>query len=307
MLRYIALRCVYAVAVLLCVATIVFFLIRLKGDPATLFLPQMATADDIAVYKAAHGLDKPLPVQYALFMAGVLHGDFGNSLRYGDSSLALVLQHLPATLTLALAAALVGIAIAVPAAVISARHKGHAPDTAAMLGSLLGQSFPQFWLGLMLILLVGVRLKMLPPSGGGGLDHLVLPAVTLGLPVAAVLARLLRANLIDVLGQDYLRTGRAKGLAEWPLLLRHAMKNAALPSMTVFGLQLAALISNAIIVEYVFAWPGIGQLALAAIGLRDFPIVEAFVFVTGGFYAILNLVVDLLYTWLDPRIRLAPA
>ena len=307
MFRYLALRCAYAAVVLLCVATIVFFLMRLKGDPALLFLPGSATPDDVAIYKAAHGLDKSLPVQYGFFLASMLHGDFGTSLRYGEPSLQLVFERLPYTLLLAAAAAIIGLILAVPLAIVAAVHKGSTADTLAMLVSLFGQSFPQFWLGLMLILLLAVRIKAFPPSGAGDIRNLVLPALTLGLGVAAIVARLLRANLIEVLSQDYVRTGRAKGLAEAPLLLRHALKNAALPSMTVFGLQLAALISNAIVVEFVFGWPGIGRLALTAIGQRDYPVVEAFVFVTGGVYVLLNLIVDLLYSWLDPRIRLAGA
>jgi len=293
--------------VLVGVLTIVFFLMRLSGDPALLFLPAQATADDVAIYKRAHGLDRPLPVQYAYFLSEAARGDFGRSLRFGEPALPLVLSRLPATLTLAACASVVGLALAVPLGIIAALRKGRLADTLAMLAALLGQSFPQFWLGLMLILLLAVRVKAFPPSGAGGIRFLVLPSLTLGLALAALLARLLRANLIDVLGQDYIRTGRAKGLALRQVIRRHAFKNAALPSLTVFGLQLGLLISNAVVVEFVFGYPGIGRLALTAINQRDYPIVLAFIFVVGLIYALLNLLVDLLYTWLDPRIRLSAA
>ena len=293
--------------VLLGVLTIVFFLMRLSGDPALLFLPAQATPQDVAVYRHAHGLDRPLPVQYGWFLADAVRGDFGRSLRFEEPALPLVLSRLPATLLLAGCASLVGLALAVPLGTVAALRKGRLADSLAMLGALLGQSFPQFWLGLMLILLLAVRVRAFPPSGFGGVRFLVLPSLTLGLAVAALLARLLRANLIEALGQDYVRTGRAKGLALSQVVRRHAFKNAALPSLTVFGLQLGLLISNAVVVEFVFGYPGIGRLALAAINQRDYPVVLAFIFVVGLIYALLNLIVDLLYTWLDPRIRLTGA
>jgi peptide/nickel transport system permease protein len=290
--------------VLVGVLTIVFFLMRLSGDPALLFLPAQATAQDVAVYKRVHGLDRSLPVQYGYFLADAAHGDFGRSLRFEEPALPLVLSRLPATLLLAGSSALVGLAIAIPLGIVAALRRGRAADTLAMVAALLGQSFPQFWLGLMLILLLAVRVKAFPPSGAGGLQHLVLPSLTLGLALAALLARLLRANLIEVLAQDYIRTGRAKGLSPRQVVRRHALKNAALPSLTVLGLQLGLLISNAVVVEFVFGYPGIGRLALTAINQRDYPVVLAFIFVVGLIYAVLNLVVDLLYTWLDPRVRL---
>ncbi|HEX6512247.1 MAG TPA: ABC transporter permease [Chloroflexota bacterium] len=291
--------------VLVGVLTIVFFLMRLTGDPALLFLPAQATPQDVAIYKAAHGLDRPLPVQYGYFLADAARGDFGRSLRFGEPALGLVLSRLPASLLLAGCAAVVGLALAAPLGIVAALRRGRAADSVAMLGALLGQSFPQFWLGLMLILLLAVRVRAFPPSGAGGIQFLVLPSLTLGLAMAALLARLLRANLIDVLGQDYIRTGRAKGLARSRVVARHALKNATLPSLTVFGLQLGLLISNAVVVEFVFGYPGMGRLALTAINQRDYPVVLAFIFVVGLVYAGLNLVVDVLYTWLDPRIRLA--
>jgi peptide/nickel transport system permease protein len=277
----------------------------LTGDPALLFLPAQATPEDVAIYKHAHGFDRPLPVQYGYFLADAARGDFGRSLRFGEPALGLVLSRLPATLELAGCAAVVGLVFALPLGTIAALRRGSLADTLAMLGALFGQSFPQFWLGLMLILLLAVRFKLFPPSGSGGIQFLVLPSLTLGLALAALLARLLRANLIDVLGQDYIRTGRAKGLSAWAVLHRHAFKNAALPSLTVFGLQLGLLISNAVVVEFVFGYPGVGRLALTAINQRDYPVVLAFIFVVGLVYALLNLAVDLLYTWFDPRIRLS--
>jgi peptide/nickel transport system permease protein len=295
---------VYAVFVLFGVITIVFFLSRLSGDPALLFLGPQATAADIAVYKASMGLDQPLPVQYAIFVAGAVRGDFGHSIRQGDPALLLVVSRLPASLALVAVSALIGLGLALPAGIVSALRRGTAVDLTASVVALFGQSFPQFWLGLMLVLLLGVQLKVLPPSGAGGPQYLVMPGLTLGLGMAAVLTRLLRSNLIDVLGQDYIRTGRAKGLREQAVLVRHALKNALLPSVTIFGLQLVGLIGSAAIVETVFSYPGMGRLALQAIGQRDYPIVQAFVFTVGVLQVTMTLVVDVVYTYLDPRVRL---
>jgi peptide/nickel transport system permease protein len=303
--RYLLFRCLYAVAVLFGVVTIVFFLSRLSGDPAQLFLGPQATPEDVATFRASAGLDRPLPVQYGLFLAGAVHGDFGRSIRQGDPALQLVLQRLPASLALVGVATCIGLMLAVPAGILSAVHRGSAVDVSASVVALFGQSFPQFWLGLMLVLLLGVQLKLLPPSGFEGPQYLLMPGLTLGLGMAAVLARLLRSNLIDVLHQDYIRTGRAKGLREQRVLLRHALRNALLPTVTILGLQLVGLISGAAIVETVFGYPGMGRLALQAIGQRDYPIVQAFVFTIGVLQVLMTLMVDVLYTYLDPRVRLA--
>jgi peptide/nickel transport system permease protein len=298
---------VYAVFVLFGVVTIVFFLSRLSGDPALLFLGPQATPADVAAYKASMGLDQSLPVQYAIFLAGAVRGDFGHSIRQGDPALLLVLSRLPASLALVGVSAAIGLCLAIPAGILAAVRRGTLVDLGASVVALFGQSFPQFWLGLMLVLLLGVQFKLLPPSGFAGPQYLLMPGLTLGVGMAAVLTRLLRSNLIDVLGQDYIRTSRAKGLREQAVLVRHAMKNALLPTVTIFGLQLVGLIGSAAIVETVFSYPGMGRLAVQAIGQRDYPIVQAFVFTVGVLQVAMTLVVDMVYMYLDPRVRLVDA
>lgn len=304
MFRYLVLRCLYAVFLLFGVVTIVFFLSRLSGDPALLFLGPQAIPSEIAAYKASMGLDQPLPVQYGRFVGSVLHGDFGHSIRQGDPAFGLVLSKLPASLELVSVAALIALLIAVPAGTLSAVKRGTAIDTCASIVALFGHSFPPFWLGLMLILLLGTQLKLLPPSGFQGPQYLIMPGLTLGLGMAAILTRLLRSNLVDVLGQDYVRTSRAKGLKEQTVLLGHALKNALIPLVTVFGLQLVTTIAGASVVETVFSYPGMGRLALTAIDQRDYPVVEAFVFTIGVLQVAVSLVVDIMYTYLDPRVTL---
>ena len=232
-----------------------------------------------------------------------LSGDLGRSLRYRQPALPLVLERLPATAELALAALFVSLLVAIPAGVISAVRRDTAYDNLTMLGALFGQSMPVFWLGIMLILIFSVRLELLPTSGRGGLDHLILPAVTLGLYSTARVTRLVRAGMLDVIGQDYIRTAQAKGLPDRRVIVKHALRNTLIPVVTIIGLELGTLLGGAVITETIFAWPGIGRLAVTAIFQRDYPLVQATVLVTALVFVLSNLLVDLLYGWLDPRIR----
>jgi peptide/nickel transport system permease protein len=286
------------------IATILFFLLHLTGDPVSFFVPARATAEDIARYRAAHGYDDALIVQYAGFVGDIFRGDFGRSLTFGRPALSIVAEFLPASIVLAVGATLFALLIGVPTAILAALHRGTKIDTALMATAVTGLSVPSFWLALMLILVFGVRLDVLPISGRGGIAHLVLPSLTIGLPMAGSIARMLRSNLVESLSQDYIRTARAMGLPRRRIVLRHALKNASLPALTAFGLEIALVLTGVFIVEVVFAYPGLGRLTINAIGDRDFPIVQAAIFVAGATYILLNLVVDLAYTFLDPRIRL---
>jgi peptide/nickel transport system permease protein len=301
---YILRRIAYAFFTLLGVVSILFFLLHLTGDPASLYVPARASPAQVALFRQAHGFNDPLPLQYVRFIGDALHGDFGTSLTFGRPALPLALGALPATLALAGVAILFAVVIGVPAGIIAAVRKGRATDTAVMTGALFGLSVPPFWLGLMLILLVGVHLKWLPVSGAGGVDHLILPALTIAAAMGGALARLLRSNLLEALNQDYVRTAQAMGLRHRSVVMRHALKNAMLPLITVFGLQVGLIITGVFVVEVVFAYPGMGQLTINAIEQRDFPLVEACVLVAGLGYVVLNLIVDITYKYLDPRIRL---
>jgi peptide/nickel transport system permease protein len=305
MVRYLLGRLGWAFVTLFIIATILFFLLHLTGDPVAFFVPPRATAEDIASYRAAHGYDQGLTVQYVRFLGDIFTGEFGRSLTFGRPALSIVAEFLPASIVLAVAATVFALLVGVPAGIISALRKGSKVDTALMTSALTGLSIPSFWLALMLILVFGVRLDVLPISGRGGPSHLILPAITIGLPMAGSTARLLRSNLIESMSQDYIRTARALGLPQRTIVLRHALKNASLPSLTAFGLEVALVLTGVFIVEVVFAYPGLGRLTINAIGQRDFPIVQAAIFVAGVAYVLLNLVVDLAYTYLDPRIRLA--
>jgi len=267
-------------------------------------LGETATVADRDRLRASLGLDLPLWRQYATFLARSLHGDFGRSLADGTPALALVLSRLPATLALAAAAGAMALVVAVPLGVLSARHRGRWIDGAAMAFALLGASLPNFFLGPLLVLVFSVELGWFPVSGAGSASSLVLPSVTLGLGMSSILTRLTRAAVLDALGADYIRTARAKGASEATVFLRHALRSALLPLTTIFGLQLGGLLGGAIITETIFAWPGIGRLTLQAINGRDYPLVQACVLVIALGYVLANLVTDLVYQRLDPRVRL---
>jgi peptide/nickel transport system permease protein len=296
-------RALGALIVLVGVAVVVFVIVHLTGDPAAVMMAPDATADEIAAFRHAQGFDRPLIVQLGAFGWSVLHGDLGESLRHHEPALSLALERLPATVELAAAAIALVILIAIPAGVISAVKPGSAWDYLSRIVALVGQSAPTYWIGLMLILVFAVHFGWLPAEGSGGWEHLVLPAATLGFFSMAKLMRLTRSAMLDVLDSDYLRTARAKGLDAWHVITRHALRNAWLPIVTQLGIELGTLLSGAIITESVFAWPGIGRLAVQAVYDRDYPVVEAVVLLAAAVFTLVNLAVDLFYAVLDPRIR----
>ena len=301
---YLLRRLAQSVLVLLGVSFVVFFILYLTGDPALVLLPPDATAADIREFRARMGFNDPFIVQYGRFLGGALRGDFGQSVRHGEPAFGLVLERLPATFELSGAALLVALLLAIPAGVVSAVRRNTATDYVATVVALLGQSMPTFWLGIMLILIFSVQLNVLPSSGRGGLEHLLLPAVTLGLFTTARITRLTRSGMLEVLNQDYIRTARAKGVSGPPVVWKHAFKNAAIPIVTIVGIELGTLLGGSVITETIFAWPGVGRLSVQAIYNRDYPVVQAAVFLLASTFVLVNLVVDLLYTYLDPRIRL---
>ena len=295
-------RLAQAVIVIGAVVFIVFIMMFLSGNPALLLLPPDASREDILEFSRQMGFDRPMWEQFFSFVGNLLHGDFGRSWRFQSPALPLVLERFPATIELALASLGLSLIVAVPIGVISAVKRNTVFDGAAMVFALLGQSTPAFWLGIMLILVFAVQFGILPTSGREGLASLVLPAATLGLTLAGRTARLVRSSMLEVLNEDYIKTARAKGLAEWRVIGKHALKNALLPVVTVIGLELGHLLGGAVIVETVFAWPGIGLLAVQAVGGRDYPVVQAVIIIAALVFIATNLLIDLLYTWLDPRI-----
>ncbi len=303
MTRFLARRLAQALVVVLGVSFVVFLILHLTGDPAMLLLPPDATAEDIRKFREAMGFDDPFIVQYWRFLRGAAKGDFGESLRHGRPAMALVVERLPATLELAGAAMAIAIGLAIPAGIVSAVRRNTAIDYLSTVFALLGQSMPPFWLGIMLILVFSVQLHVLPSSGRGDLLHLVLPAVTLGLFTTARMMRLTRSGMLEVLGQDYIRTARAKGVSEPPVVWKHALRNAAVPIVTIAGIELGALLGGSVITETIFAWPGVGRLSVQAISNRDYPVVQAAVFLLSTTFVLVNLLVDVAYTYLDPRIR----
>lgn len=303
MLSFLVMRLLHAVAVVFGVSVAVFFLIRIGGDPTALFLPPEATLEEIARIRALMGFDRPLPMQFLEFLGDALRGDFGQSLRYDQPAMMLVLERLPATLELSAAALALSLVIAVPLGIVTAVQRGRLADRAGLLFSLVGQSFPVFWLAIMLILLFSETWRLLPPSGRDGWLNLVMPAMALAAYSTAIITRLLRSSMIEVLQSDYVRTARSKGLGFSAVVFVHALRNAAIPTLTVVGLQVGALLGGAVITEEIFAWPGIGRLAIQAIANRDFTVVQAFVVFMAALIVTINLLVDVCYALLDPRIR----
>ncbi|HTO13396.1 MAG TPA: nickel ABC transporter permease [Candidatus Binatia bacterium] len=293
-----------SLVVLLGVSFVVFLILHLTGDPALVLLSPEATVEDVQRFRDAMGFNDPFIVQYGRFLAGALRGDFGQSVRHGEPAFGLVVERMPATFELAGAALLLALALSIPAGIISAVRRNTALDYVSTVIALLGQSMPTFWLGIMLILLLSVQLQWLPSSGRGGLEHLILPAVTLGLFTTARITRLTRSGMLEVLNQDYIRTARAKGVSDPPVVWKHALKNAAIPIVTIVGIELGTLLGGSVITETIFAWPGVGRLSVQAIYNRDYPVVQASVFLLATTFVLVNLLVDVVYTYLDPRIRL---
>ena len=304
MIRRLLTRVLYALPVLWLVVSVVFLLIHLvPGDPVSQMLGEGAAAADLAATRHAYGLDVPLGTQYLNYWKGVLHGDLGPSLRFNQSVSSLILHRYPYTLQLTIAALLVGIIISIPAGVRSAQHRGRWDDKLLSVVSLFGLSFPNFALGPILILFFAIELGWLPVSGSGTFAHLVLPAITMGSALAAILTRMVRTSMLEELGQDYIRTARAKGLPERKVVYRHALRNAMLPVLTVLGLQFGALLAGAIVTEKIFSWPGIGRLTIDAIGNRDYFLVQGCILAIGLTYVLVNLMTDVLYSVANPRIR----
>jgi ABC-type dipeptide/oligopeptide/nickel transport system permease component len=303
-LAYLARRVVLIVPVLLGVATLVFALIHLiPGDPARAMLGDVASETDIAQLRQQLGLDRPMAAQYVAFLGGLLRADLGTSLRTGGPVAGEIMARLPATFELAIAAIVVALIVAIPLGIAAAVWRGTAVDHAAMTLSLAGVSMPNFWLGPLLAIVFGVELGWLPVSGRGGVEHLVLPAVSLGAALAAVLARMTRASLGDQLRQLYTQAARARGVSRVRAVLRHAFRNSLIPIVTLAGLQVGAVLTGAVITETIFAWPGVGRLLVQSIGFRDYPMVQGCILLIAVTYVGVNLVVDLLYVVLDPRIR----
>jgi ABC-type dipeptide/oligopeptide/nickel transport system permease component len=300
---YLRRRLWQSLLVLLGVSVVVFLILHLTGDPAALLLPPDATAEDIAKFRTAMGFDDPVAVQYVRFLKGAVRGDFGESLRHGEPAMGQALERLPATFELAGAGLLIALGLAIPAGIVSAVHRNTSVDYVSTVVALLGQAMPTFWLGIMLILIFSVRLNWLPSSGRGGLEHLILPAITLGLFTTARITRLTRSGMLEVLGQDYIRTARAKGVGEPPVVWKHALKNASIPIVTIVGIELGTLLGGSVITETIFAWPGVGRLSVQAIFNRDYPVVQSAVFLLASTFVIVNFLVDVIYTYLDPRIR----
>ena len=302
---YVLSRLAQAALVVFLSLTAVFGLVRLTGDPVLLFMPTDIQAKDVEEFRQRLGFNDPLTVQYGRFLGRAVRGDFGESLRYRRAALSLVLERLPATLLLAAVAVGLTLVAAVPLGVISAVRRGTVVDHLGTLAAVLGQAVPGFWLGLMLIYVFSVQLRWLPTGGTGGLAHLVMPSLVLTAFFAARIARLTRSTVLDALGEDYVLTARAKGLAATRVIGKHALRNAAIPVITLAGLEIGQLLGGAVIAETIFAWPGLGRLTVQALLNRDFPVVLAAVFVTSVTYTLINLLVDLTYGWLDPRVRVA--
>ena len=302
--RYLLRRVLHGVVVLLGVSVIVFLLMHLGGDPVAVLLPLDAPPEQVAAFRQEMGFDRPLPVQYALFLSRAIRGDFGYSYHYRTDALSIVLERMPATLKLTAAAMAIALAVAIPAGILSALKQGSVLDMVVRVSVLLGQAVPGFWLALVLIMVFGVKLRWLPVSGAEGWRSIVLPAIVTGSFSMATVTRLLRCNLVETMAETYIQVARGKGVPENLIVTRHALKNAAIPTITVIGLQMGWLLGGAVISEAVFGYPGMGRLAVTAIGYRDVPVIQSFVAIMAIIVVTINLGVDILYSWADPRIRL---
>jgi peptide/nickel transport system permease protein len=304
-LRYIGQRILYAVPALWLIVTMVFMLAHLvPGDPVAQMLGEGARVEDLSELRHALGLDLPLWTQYGHYIAGLLHGNLGESFRFQQPVLRVVASHYPATLELSIVALLICAAIAIPAGVLAAHRRGERTDHAVGVLTLFGLSIPNFALGPVLILVFSVMLGWLPVSGRGGVSHLILPAFTLGAALAAILTRMVRTSVIEELSADYVRTARAKGLSEPAVLFRHAFRNALIPILTILGLQFGTLLAGTIVTETIFSWPGIGHLAVTAIVSRDYPLLQGCILFIAFSYVLVNLLTDFIYSVADPRVRL---
>lgn len=303
MLAFLARRLVFAVIILWGVSTIVFFLTYLSGDPVNLLLPPEASVEERQEFRELKGYNRPLLVQYLDFLIAAARLDFGESLRHRQPASSLVLGRVPATLQLMAVGLLISVVIAIPLGVLGALYRGSAIDSASLIAALAGQSLPVFWLGIILILIFSENLHWLPSGGRGGLSHLILPGFTLSALSIAIFTRILRSSMLEVLGSDYIRTARAKGMRELTVVFKHCFRNAFIPLLTVFGLSAGAMLGGAVITETVFAWPGMGRLAVQAIANRDFAVIQAFVAFAALGIVLINILIDILYVVIDPRVK----
>ena len=304
-LLFLAFRAGRALIALWLVSTVVFVVMRLSGDPTPLLLPPVAPQSAVFRLRKELGLDRSLPVQYGVFLSNLVRGDFGQSIRFKGAALAIVTERLPATLELGLTSFGLAILIAIPIGLLSAVYRNTLLDHAAMGLALVGQSAPTFFIGILFILIISVNAGLVPTSGRGDWRNLVLPAATLGLFGMAPIARITRSAILEVLRADYIRTARAKGLAETLVIAKHTLKNAAIPIVTITGLNFGGLLAGAFVTETVFAWPGIGRLAIQSIYARDYPVVQCVVLLSAMLFVVVNLAIDALYGLLDPRIRVS--
>jgi len=305
MLNYLYARCISAIIVILGVSTIVFLLIHIvPGDPVEVMLGEAAQLADREELRSALGLDQPLLQQWIKYMYQVLHLDLGTSLYSKREIYSILAERIPATLVLACAGIIIAIVIALPMGILAAIRRGSPWDFCAMTFSMLGISIPNFWMGPLLIIIFSIGLGWFPVSGNEGAGSLILPALTLGTALAALLSRMVRGSLLEVLNEDYIRAAQARGLSDMTVILRHGLPNAALPVITVLGMQLGSLLAGAVITETIFSWPGVGQLTIESIQNRDYPVVQACVLLISLSYVAVNLLTDLTYAFLDPRVRL---
>jgi peptide/nickel transport system permease protein len=285
------------------VSIVVFGMVFLSGDPAVLMLPPEASAEEIAQFRESHGFNDPFLIQYGRFVGNALKGDFGVSLRYNEPAMQLVLERLPATLQLSGLSILLIVLISVPLGTIAALNRGSIIDYFASFISVFGQAIPNYWLGFMLMFLFAITLHLLPTSGGPGIKYAILPAITIAVNILALITRMTRSSVLEALSEDYVRTERAKGVPEGIIIIRHVLRNAILPVITIIALQFGYILGSSVVIETVFSWPGLGLLTINAIQNRDFPVVQAAVIFLTFAFVIINLVVDISYQFIDPRIR----
>ena len=304
MAKYLGKRFLQSIIAIIGVTLIVFLVLNVAGDPVTLMLPPTASFEEIEALKQKLGYNDPIFVQYFRFLSNAIRGDFGISYNYYEPALSVVLERVPATVTLALTAFAISLLVSIPAGIVAAIKRNSKTDAVIRTFALLGQCIPAFWLGIMLMLLFSVKLKLLPTSGFSSWKSLILPATTLGLFSAATFTRMLRSNMIEVMSKEYIDTARSKGLSNWVVIMKHAFKNALSSLLTVMGLQIAALLGGAVITETVFAWPGIGRLLVQSINNSDFNVVEVIVILMATSFVVVNFIVDMLYCLINPRIKL---
>jgi peptide/nickel transport system permease protein len=304
MAAFIIRRIIHSVFVVFAISLVIFILIRLTGDPvAVMFQSGEPTKEAIEQLRKNLGLDQPTYVQYGLFLQDLFSGNLGTSFRTGEDVYTMMKEKMGATLLLAFGGMSVALLIAVPVGVLSAVKRGSAVDFFGRIFSLMGISFPNFWLGIMLIIIFAVNLRWFPASGYEGLEYLVLPSVALGLILSGILARLIRSSMLEVLNQQYISTARSKGISEWLVVIKHALRNALIPTITFIGIQFGTLLGGTVIIEQVFSWPGIGRLLIDAISQRDFPVIQGAVIILSFLMVLVNLLVDISYSFIDPRIK----